>query len=340
MTESNSNLPKVGKLVPVDIRKVWEHEASSFTPWVLENSDRLSEALGLDLEIEAAEHPVGNFSLDLIGRDLESGQRVIIENQLEVTDHTHLGQIMTYAGGTDPKVIVWIAKSFREEHAAALQWLNENTDEEINFYGVEVSAVQIDDSRPAALFNLVVRPNKWEKSVRTSTSRSTSRSAKAERYAEFWALFGEKLSDLNVAWNSEIRKSTNYANWNSFRTDVKGIIYSISFAGAFGARTQFAGQKALRSEIYIGSHDPLLNTERFEIFESLKADLERLVGAELSFEPLDGKKACRIAIYAPGSIDDEEQWSSAVEFFITTQQKLRSAISSLGGLEQILTETL
>lgn len=340
MPDTSPSIPKVGKLVPVDIRNVWDHEAQSFTPWLLENSDRLSEVLGLDLELEAAEHPVGSFSLDLIGSDLESGHRVIIENQLESTDHTHLGQIMTYAGGTDPKLIVWIAKSFREEHAAALQWLNENTDEEINFYGVEVSAVQIDDSRPAALFNLVVRPNSWEKSVRTSTARSTSRSEIAERYADFWNLLGERLSESKIEWNSEIRKSSNFANWNSFKSEVKGVIYSVSFAGAFGDRTQCVKQKALRSEIYIGSHDALLNTERFEIFEALKTDLERLMGSELSFEPLDGKKACRVAIYTPGFIRDESQWPSYIDFFITTQQKFRSAINSLGGLEKVLEETL
>jgi len=102
-----NNLPEVGRLMHVELRDVWPHEAHSFTPWVLENADRLSEALGMDLEIEAAEHSVGNFQLDLIGTDLDSGQRVIIENQLESTDHKHLGQILTYAGGTDPKIIIW-----------------------------------------------------------------------------------------------------------------------------------------------------------------------------------------------------------------------------------------
>src|SRR3954447_4169474 len=121
--------PSLGRLVPVPPRDVWAHEAHNFTPWLLANADVLSDLLGMDLELEVAEHPVGNFSLDLMGRDTATGQRVIVENQLEVTDHTHLGQILTYAGGTDPTTIVWVAPTFRAEHRAALDWLNQRTDE-------------------------------------------------------------------------------------------------------------------------------------------------------------------------------------------------------------------
>jgi len=335
MTESNSNLPKVGKLVPVDIRKVWDHEALSFTPWVLENSDRLSEALGLDLELEAAEHPVGNFSLDLIGRDLESGQRVIIENQLEVTDHTHLGQIMTYAGGTDPKVIVWIAKSFREEHAAALQWLNENTDEEINFYGVEVSAVQIDDSRPAALFNLVVRPNSWEKKVRSSVGITTDASVSAERYVRFWHRFNERVTELHPDWKSLMKRADNRGSWTTLPTGVNGVWYGVNFAGAWGERDSFRNVKALRSEIYFGTADPEVNEARFQAFQMHKAELEENLGYSLGFEELPQRKSCRVASYKAGTIVEEDQWDEYIDYFISSQEKLRGAIEALGGLTSI-----
>ena len=89
---------ELGRLEPVDVRTVWEKEDRDFTPWLLDHDDRLAEALGIDLEIQQSEHPVGNFSLDLIGHDLTNDAVLIVENQLSGTDHNHLGQILTYAG--------------------------------------------------------------------------------------------------------------------------------------------------------------------------------------------------------------------------------------------------
>jgi alkylated DNA nucleotide flippase Atl1 len=157
----------IGRLRSVPAREVWRHEALDFTPWLLDNADVLSEVIGLDLELDTAEHAVGDFSLDLIGRDRISGDLVIVENQLEQSDHTHLGQIMTYAGGTDAAHIVWVAPSFRPEHRRALEWLNERTDETTRFFAVEVKAVRIGDSPYAPLLSLAVQPNDWGKQVRT-----------------------------------------------------------------------------------------------------------------------------------------------------------------------------
>jgi hypothetical protein len=132
---------QLGRLEPVDAREIWPHEARNFTPWLLANADRIGEVLGMDLELSAAEHPLGSFSLDLIGVDQATGERVIIENQLTATDHLHLGQLLTYAGGTGAVNVVWLATSFREEHRAALDWLNSRTDESTRFFGVEVGVV-------------------------------------------------------------------------------------------------------------------------------------------------------------------------------------------------------
>jgi hypothetical protein len=161
----------LGRLIPVAAREVWAHEAHHFTPWLLANADTLSQVLGMDLDIETAEHPVGGFSLDLIGRDRSTGELVIIENQLEISDHSHLGQILTYAGGTNPTNVIWVATDFRQEHRAALEWLNERTDERTRFFAVTVSVVRIGDSAPAPLFEVVVRPNDWGKQVKAATPR-------------------------------------------------------------------------------------------------------------------------------------------------------------------------
>src|SRR4051812_44022072 len=120
---TNPSLPALGRLIPVSPREVWPHEALSFTPWLLNNVDVLSDLLGMELSLDVAEHPVGDFSLDLMGRDVTTGKVVIVENQLEGSDHGHLGQILTYAAGTDPTTIVWVAASFRPEHRAAIDWL-------------------------------------------------------------------------------------------------------------------------------------------------------------------------------------------------------------------------
>jgi len=331
-----NNLPEVGRLMHVELRDVWPHEAHSFTPWVLENADRLSEALGMDLEIEAAEHSVGNFQLDLIGTDLDSGQRVIIENQLESTDHKHLGQILTYAGGTDPKIIIWIAKKFNDEHAAALQWLNENTDDEINFYGVQVSAVKIGDSLPAALFDLIVRPNNWEKRIRSSVSTRGDSSGTQDRYVRFWHQFYERISDVHPEWKSLMRKSDNKSSWSTFATGIPGIWYGVNFAGTWGERTLFRNIKALRSEIYFGSSNTELNEQRFQQFEANRARLELALGFELEFEELSRRKSSRIATYTPGTISDEENWNDYIEFFISSQMNLRTGIEAVGGFSSIL----
>lgn len=156
----------LGRLKEVPARSIWTNEARHFTPWLLANADGLGEALGIELELTSAEHAVGGYSLDLIGRDLTNDAVLIVENQLEGTDHSHLGQILTYAAGTGASTIVWLATSFREEHRQALDWLNEQTAEDIHFFGVQISLVRIGDSVPAPLLTVVAKPNDWQKQVR------------------------------------------------------------------------------------------------------------------------------------------------------------------------------
>lgn len=332
-----TNVPEVGRLEQIDLRQVWSHEAYSFTPWVLANADRLSEALGINLELHEAEHSVGSFSLDLIGIDLDSGNRVIIENQLDVTDHTHLGQLMTYAGGTHPSTVIWISKKFREEHVSALQWLNEHTDEDISFYGVQVSAVRIGDSLPAALFDVVARPNTWEKKVRSVTNKGPITSTQ-ESYVKFWSDFTQQQNDLHPEWSSLMRRQEIKASWVTFSSGVGGAWFSVSFGGSVGQRTQYLGEKVLRSELYFGGPNSDLNTARFETLLSLKSEIEKSFGKPLDFEALPDKSACRIAIYRPGLISDEKSWPEYMEWFLETQQKLRSAFESIGGLDKLLSK--
>jgi hypothetical protein len=186
--------PTLGKLAPVALRAVWPHEAQDFTPWLLANDDVLGEVLHMDLELRAAEHPVGEFFLDLVGVDTATGDRVIVENQLDISDHNHLGQILTYAGGTDPVNIVWVAPRFRDEHRAALDWLNNRTDEDTRFFAVEVSVVRIADSLPAPLLRLVVAPNDWGKSVKAAAA-ATAVTEERLLYQQFWQQYLDRIHE-------------------------------------------------------------------------------------------------------------------------------------------------
>lgn len=158
---------KLGRLQPVELRDAWLSEASDFTPWLAnkENLEILGATLGIDLELEAQERRVGPFRADILCKDVGTGHWVLIENQLERTDHNHLGQLLTYASGLEAVTIVWIAARFTEEHRSTLDWLNRITDESFQFFGLEVELWRIGDSAPAPKFNIVSKPNDWSQSV-------------------------------------------------------------------------------------------------------------------------------------------------------------------------------
>ena len=150
-----------GRIERLDIREIWESEATDFTPWLAENLDILGEELGLDLELVETEKAMGSFYLDILAKDRSDGTRVAIENQLEWTDHSHLGQLLTYAAKCDARAAIWIASEFRYEHRETIDLLNQWTGNKIQFYGVEVKVIKIGDSPPAPDFRAVAVPDGW-----------------------------------------------------------------------------------------------------------------------------------------------------------------------------------
>lgn len=208
-----------------DLRCVWPNEAADFTPWLAENIGRLSDALGMGLEVEAEEAPVGSYSLDILARDQDNRQ-VVIENQLEDTDHDHLGKLLTYAAGFDANVVVWVARKFRDEHRDALDLLNRRTGEDTEFFGVEVELWQIDNSRRAPYFKPVVTPSEWRKQTIRPTGSVSRRRGRRERYQAFY----QNLADIMRKEHgfTEVRE-VGRAGWFPLRKHGEGISYTASF---------------------------------------------------------------------------------------------------------------
>lgn len=312
----------LGRLERVSVREAWAHEAQDFTPWLLANASHLGEVLGMDLELKEAEHSVGDFSLDLMGEDTATGETVIIENQLAKSDHSHLGQLLTYAGGTDAVNIVWIADEFRPEHRAALDWLNERTNESTRFFAIEVSAVRIGDSPLAPLFEIIVQPNDWQKKVRSSTS-SAPPSARGETYREFWAQFLDAVHQAAPGWTNA--KAPHAQNWMNLPAGVSNANYAVVFS-----------KDGPRVELYFSATSAALNAINFDKVLAHKNEIETAFGQRLEWDRLDGKKAARICLTRPGNIDEAATWNEYVQWLVSNIVKLRNAIDNTGGLPAIM----
>ena len=189
------NIPELGVLTQVDVRLAWTHEALSFTPWLAKHLDALSAVIGIPLELEGQEVLVEPFKADILARNPQDGGLVLIENQLEGADHGHLGQIMTYLAGLEAQTIIWIALDFRAAHLSALKWLNEHTPENYSFFAVKVKAVRIGDSAIAPVFEVVERPNEWERRLHAAAQETQAISSLGQFRKEFWSAYVDRFPD-------------------------------------------------------------------------------------------------------------------------------------------------
>lgn len=310
--------PQLGRLVSVQPRDVWAHEAQAFTPWLLSNVDVLSDLLGMELELDVAEHPVGTFSLDLLGRDLSDDSVVIVENQLEQSDHSHLGQILTYAAGTDPRTIVWITTGFRAEHRAALDWLNEHTDADVRFFGVEIQVVRIGDSEPAPNFRLAAQPNDWGKRVKAAAT-ANGPSERSQLYWGFWEQFLGRIAADHPDWTRAKAATPN--SWYDLPTGNGALVISTAFA-----------KDGLRVQLYLGSSKMEVNQANYDRLLAQREVFESAIGQSAVWDDKPGKKSAAIYVTSPFlTVEDAAEWPAMLDWIIDQQMRFRNALETLGG---------
>lgn len=284
-----AEIPELGRKEKVELREVWPDEAKDFTPWLSEQGlDELGEALGLDLELQSREAPVGGFALDVLCSESGTNRTVIIENQLEPTNHDHLGKLLTYAGGCDANVIVWIAEDFRDEHRQALELLNQRTGEDTAFFGVVIELWKIGDSHPAPHFKMVVVPNEWTKRLKIGESELS------QRYREFFQKLIDSLRDSGF---TNARKAQPFNFYHFSAGHAQRVQY--------GARLT-TGREA-KVEIYIDSKDRDWNKTLFEKLMERRDHIESELSESLEWEKQDDRRYSRVAISHEGGIDDDPE---------------------------------
>ena len=281
---------KLGRLQEVDIRDLWSHEQYDFSKWMAEpeNLELLNEAIGLTLSDVEKEVYVGSYRCDLVANDETTGEKVIIENQLEQSNHDHLGKIITYASGLDAKVVVWIVKEAREEHRSAIEWLNNNTSASINFFLIEIHAYRIGDSLYAPKFEIVEKPNGFIKNAKTQSGSGEYNKSQAARL-DFWNKFNDVLIGRGKPFN--VRKATT-DHWYDVAIGVSGSHVSMTLVNKEGY---------IGVELYISD-----NKDLYDRLYEQKEEIESKLGVDVEWQRLDGKKASRILHKIPG-LDFENQ---------------------------------
>ena len=269
---------KIGKLTEVDVRDLWKHEQYDFSNWLAkeENIKLLDDEIGLTLMDINKEVYIGSYRCDLVAKDETTGQIVIIENQLEATNHDHLGKIITYAAGLDAKTIIWIVKEAREEHKAAIEWLNNNSSEEIGFFLIELHAYKINDSLPAPMFKVVEKPNNFTKTSKQNYSDKELNRSQNERLM-FWEEFNTVIVSKGKPFS--VRKPTT-DHWYDVAIGTSEAHLAINLVNK---------ENKIVLELYI-----LDNKKLFDHLYEDKEKIENTLQMNFSWERLDGKKASRI----------------------------------------------
>jgi len=302
----------LSKLKKVDLREEWQHEATDFTKWLAqeENLQLLSEEIGIDISLIQTEASVGKFSVDILAEEENTGRKIVIENQLETTNHDHLGKIITYASGFDAEIIIWIVKDVRDEHKQAVDWLNEHTDDKINIFAIRMELWQIGDSPYAPKFHVVSKPNDWAKAIKKSTTQGDL-SDRRLMQLEFWTQFQEYAT----SHKSSLRLRKAYPqHW-----------YDISIGNSKShiSLVVDADNEQIRCELYIPGSKPL-----FKALQDNKSAIEgKLSTHELEWMELEGKKASRIRTVHGIEVGNNSNWEKSFQWLLETAQEFQSVFA-------------
>lgn len=299
---------KLGKLVEVDIRNVWKHEQYDFSKWLAseENINELGDSLNLTLTDVETEKFVGNYRCDILCKDEITGKVVLIENQLEPTNHDHLGKIITYASGLDASVVVWLVASAREEHASAIEWLNKHTDDDVSFFLVEIHAYKIGDSEPAPQFKIIEQPNDFVKSVK-AISKNSDISDTEKKRLEFWTQFNEVLEERGKPFN---RRKATTDHWYNVAMGSSECSISIDLVNK---------EHKIRVGVWISD-----NKNLYDNFYNNKDEIEAKCGFSLTWDRLDNKKASLACTYINGlDFDNQDNYPVLINEAIDLSIKLR-----------------
>lgn len=298
----------IGKLKEVDIRELWKHEQYDFSEWLSkkENIENLNEILGLTLIDISKETYVGSYRCDLFAKDETTGIKVIIENQLDVSNHDHLGKIITYASGLNAKVVVWIVKEAREEHRSAIEWLNNNTNSNVNFFLIEIHAYRIGNSDPAPMFQVIEQPNDFIKNNKISNRDESMNKSQSQRF-EFWNKFNNVIAERGKPFN--IRKATT-DHWYSVAIGTSEAHIDITLVNK---------DSVIGVELYISD-----NKELYDKLYENKDKIEEELGFNLEWRRLDSSKASRIIYHIKGlNFDDHSNYNDLINKTIDIAVALR-----------------
>ena len=287
----------LGRLEKIDLRDIWRTEDQDFTPWLArdENISLLADTLGLELEVEAQEKEVGPFRADILCKDIHNDSWVLIENQLERTDHRHLGQLITYAAGLKAVTIVWVAAKFTEEHRAALDWLNAVTGDDFRFFGLEVELWRIGESPAAPKFNIVSKPNEWSKTVGAATRRIEAEALTDTKQLQlaFWEQLHAELQTHPGIRTQKPRPQ----HWTNL---------PIGRSGARLGAILNSREEKIAVELYLGDENAMAY---FRELEANKAAIEEELGYAVDWRALPDKRASRILLLREKCpLEDQSRW--------------------------------
>lgn len=303
----------LGKMEKKDLHTVWKHEERDFSRWLSkgENLALLSEALDLDLQFEGKEVPVGGFSVDLLVTDANTGYKVIIENQLGVTNHDHLGKIITYAAGKEANILIWIVGKARDEHRQAVKWLNDKTDSEVGIFLIEMELWSIDGSKPAPKFNVVERPNSYAKEQKYEENLNITQ----KQQLDFWKGFREYAS-----------KKPEFSYYFTFQKVTPKYWYNLSIGSSDAhIRLTFSVQnKEISVGVYIHNNKSLA-----QAFEKQQSVLKNVIGGEFSRN--EGAKDIVFATFRKIDCDDTKKWEDYFQWFCEAALKLRGCLKDFLG---------